>query len=1532
MLPDDLKNAIGAPPLEPLRPEYLRDFISIPQKGGEGYRRLMVGQAATIAGKPHDSAVVEALRLEEDMDEAVRKTTEDYFNGLNEAIENNIRLSLGEATASDMPGLLEQSQNTFDYLTAVRQSPLAQEEAYVATVAPKANTEIDEKTYALAVRNRLAAITDEDDFFDTLTDIGSYFIPFKEAFDIEDINKELENDPLLAPLASDHLETISAKWKSLPTSVRMQLLDPLIAAVQEASGTEWLGTKNNSKVVSYLTTLFGNEGGESLQNQQYLDVALGVTDIIGVKTVKALSKGVAGAVEKVAAERLVDRTVDMLHRSVSAPKIAKAAGDTDSAVTHVLHAVASPESAKRSGTTQQVASLSIFPHATQDWLREVTTGISGDLAKKFNQMISKAQGYARTMGEESELIKFGALTRSEREVAIKNFTKEHLEGGSIHEDYFNEGIHLENLKIIKSDAKGFTYEYTLNNKVDYPYNPALPKDKNPLYETVRGEVKFGINQITGTYSATVNAGTAQSRFISKVLSPAAWSKAGDNGDFNEAVKIAMAASDITAANAANVGKMMLWALEPVKGVKNTKARGRLEEVLQAGDEFINPNTHERGRVFTVDELMSGVHTKGVKLLSDNEIEAYYRTRLLADTFFQQQNKIVRDELELGGFKNVKLLDEDIDAIGKPFENVQQAIQSARTKPGFRALDNANKRTVDLSEAEITAQYDKGNVLVRLRNDFNTKNGREMDLSGEFVEYAFVSKDKVASLPSQVLHYRQGYVPKINKAEFFVKVEHSFIKAGMPGARKSVAKRAFNSKLDAEAFRQEMIEKHVKKHGERSRSKAEAMYQIGDVSELNKGNRLEEAVGSGNGLYTGERAKDDIVFGLNGVDLARVSPLEAFQRNVQHLGKAITRNQVRIGEEKRWLNTVRKEMPEVNVRGFHDTLLPDTPKGRALNTIRRTIDEWNSIPDVDETFFQTLVQKIHDFSLYGIRKGLGFKNKDSIHSLLFLKHASPWQAIKSANMHVMLGTFNPAQIYVQASAAAVALARHSSLTGDASAMRDITRAWQFGMLDNIKDEQGLRKSVKLLIRDGQISADDAETYLAYRKSGYVDSVMNNADTQYLQGNGLGVSMKMLKDAGNISLIFYRGGEMFNRRFSFLRSLDAFKKRTGKKTFSDDDVLEIVKDANESMLELNAANRAWWQGGAGTGTARQILGMSTQFLQVMGKTMELGLKGTSRGGWTLAEKSRILSMQVLLFGAAGVPIFNAAGGAISTWLGMEPDEDRSILINQGMVGAIVSNIIGAEIETANRAALGGQILNTWRDLFMSDEPLVLKAFGVSAVTGSRFFDAMKELRPLIMAPRAGVEDLSVADMREGLRIIGSIPSSGRGLLKAYMMHNQHHILDRRYNRIAERDFNLQTEIGALLGFRPTVEANVRMTQLVNRDFDDLVEEAANTYIKMYHNWIFVHKSDPEYGKRVEHSMQMIEESLNNDGLAHRVRQRVARRMWGWDARTTEDREILKFINNVGLGHITEGAVVDMGILDSRVEQGIIQPLNHKEKTKY
>ncbi|MEE8597919.1 MAG: hypothetical protein V3S69_00075 [Dehalococcoidales bacterium] len=1501
------------------------------------------GQVAMLKGVPGDLKEIQIASQEPDGRSAADIAAQQHFDKL--VAQNEEYLSGVFETAVTPDSVAQYIQEGITQRTAItdaRVSPVSTERALIDSVAQSVDSaKRDERAFQIGATNDIKMMLDGENWWDTTTNFLGYMVPFGNITDITDIKDEIRSNPVLdRELSANSIEAMVTSFHTLPPARKEAVWPELQKAVVAAVGTNFLGYEpgaNLLKASSLLQQFLSPEGADTLQREATLDAAFGAFDVATVPVLPAKLLKMATLTKAVKADMtyVLKEAGEQTARNNNLIKITLDLNNPEAAVKMNIAAMVDDEAAAAAGVTRQQAMDNALPVHGDMFTPEKANALPAHLAETLNSFMAKASGKVRSMTDESELITIGALSESDRTRVTTTFLEQMERKG---EDLLQEGIHMDNVRITSVDERGFSFEYDMLNTKLHEFVPT-PKitesgktvfraqsQTRPSLET--GTVSWRTNEITGTFDQTTET-LAEGTAASLGRSPAAWSVVGKNGveDFGNAVKQAVQLKDLAVATQGRVENLWLDANANIKGLSNVKGRAILERVELEGDGFLNPESQLRGRVFNQQELSA----RG--LTDPKFVEAYYKRRIFADTLHRLQNFVTRRELELEGFRETKILGQRV--VAKMFDTPAAAISSAKKKAGFKAMQQDTKEVVELTEELIQAEYAKGKRLVRTREDFNTSGAGDMAAGGERVEYVFINNvERMKALPEQVLAYHPGYVPKINEGIEFVLQHHlPYPKAGAPSAGRTVALRAFASRKQLEAFQAKLIDDQIikmDKAGESAevvaalREQLAKQYRVTDGSKMGQVERMENTLSGTEGLYTGTRAKDDLLMGLKGEELKRVNPTEAFGRYMSHIGEAISKNEWRIGMEQKWLNTVRSQaenLPGVEIKGFSTTQMsPDTPLKKALLLEQQQISAWNRVPSGNENMFQQWIQSMHDWALLGGNR-LGL-DKSSVSSLLWLKHSNPIMALKAANMHIFLGSLNPAQIYVQASAATVALSLQPIKKWPGIA----NQAWKFHMLDNIQDGTALGKAYSLLQRNNIMTAQEVEAHIAWKKTGLYESVRSNADMTVMSSTGLGLSSEVMRKASNISLYTYRAGELMNRRVSFSAALSEFLSknpaRVGKE-LTQKELKGLLEQTNVTMFELNGGNRAWWQGGRGTSATQQVVGQATQFMQVMGKTMELIAKSEGRGGFTGAQKARIGIGQAALFGTAGVPLIGSIAAGVSDWIGSDLSPAQANAVNQGAVGVFVREFLGADIDIANRAALGAGVFNTIKDVFTSDDPMWIKAFGVGSEAGSRTLAAYQALKPLFLADNRSSEDLTTARMEQGIRALFSIPSTGRNLLNGWMMQNHDQTLDRRKRLINTKDFALATEIGAALGFRPTADTRTRMIQMDNRDFEDIAREAADRIITMQHNWVYLHDRNEEHGQLLLDARQYLLESLNNDALINRVNNLVARRVFE-EPISLHERELKKFYERTASDEIAQGMMLDTGIVDSLFnEQAITQP---------
>jgi hypothetical protein len=351
--------------------------------------------------------------------------------------------------------------------------------------------------------------------------------------------------------------------------------------------------------------------------------------------------------------------------------------------------------------------------------------------------------------------------------------------------------------------------------------------------------------------------------------------------------------------------------------------------------------------------------------------------------------------------------------------LQDATNSINQTGRKHFYDADTDEVLKFEEIDLKEWYDQGYVLTRLADPYKFKG------TGTEVYYTLVRNDQVHELPMDIIPKRTGYIPKLNtKAVYFVK---EFNARNLDGVAVSATDtrassktvRMFDDKAEAEQFalEQEMLAR------QNGKSPDEVIYRaLGDreLEQFRTVSGADETYGLGSGgLFTGARGDEDILFGLDGVEMPRADAFTSLSTNIASLSRYLPRNEWRLGLERKAVNTANALVASGNQRFKSFDELANAPldkdSGTIIRALHRQISDWNNVPSTSELVYRHAMQKVIESSLGKKLKKVG--GSDALHNL---RSTDPVAAARAAAFHGMLGWFNPVQLWVQAQGAAVSL--------------------------------------------------------------------------------------------------------------------------------------------------------------------------------------------------------------------------------------------------------------------------------------------------------------------------------------------------------------------------------------------------------------------------------------------------------------------------------------------------------------------------------
>lgn len=1122
----------------------------------------------------------------------------------------------------------------------------------------------------------------------------------------------------------------------------------------------------------------------------------------------------------------------------SVTKDAAQLGDLDTAAKTVSDALKDPDLRKAMNLDETGTVGNALPFDTSLEDIQHQGGLSSKSLQNLDEYFNKSEKTIQDIVSGKDFTKEGILNTVDRAAAEKKAM-----------DMLKEAGH-ENIQKLPqdfgSDEKSTTFTYQTLDE-----NGNLKPDKYTLHLTRDMNGSWGVDN------------TRINRTSELFASPTVWAK----GLVKEDVSTAQRLDYLYDRVKKQLTDLQNEAIKPLGNMlrgKNRQSFYKVLDTLERGDEFKNLDG-TRGKVFTTDELI------GQYGLDQKEIEAYYKLNRLYNHLFNLRNATKRDEMVSLGYKGIDIPETGESTYGKIFETEGTATQSLGRYDGRLIFDPEKDQILHVKNVDIKKlmeeQYALGKRLARLDIPYQT--GKEEGKVG----WILTHETNVGELPDTVLFRKEGYVPRIYKnGAYFVKEVTPEVFDMNKTVMSKKTLRFFDNAKDAETYRKSLISKAVEDG--MSQAQAEAKYvSLSDREEQIIGTAIGDFSHGSGGLYTGARAEDALLYGLEGTKAERLNPYEALTRNIANVSKYVSVNQWRLGLEQRWINSFNDYLKSKGIAQRIDSFeaLPENinslDQGAFFTTMHKQIRDWQGFPSREEQFYNATMQNMYDWAT---KKG--YNKAAKIFGNLRDK-GDPIAISRGLAFHTLLGWFNPVQLWTQAQGMATSL----SLAGGKYASRVIGNVMAFTALGDMPlDEVRLAKVMKAAKAFSLGKASDIDEmrllHQLWRKTGFADSVLQTADYA-AASKGYGMTMGIIKDLADHGMLFYRNGEILNRRSAFLTAIERFKEKKGWSVMQPVDAAqfkEIIDDSINMMLNMSKANRAYWQKG--------LMSLPTQFLQVSTKYLETatGLNGE----FTEGEIGRILAGQVALYGAAGVPLVGIVPMLLSQMgLTQQFIEDHPTLVktyNDGFWGWLSYGVFGADLEVSDRGSLMRGITDFVDRWMFEDSSFASKALGAFGTTGQRFWDSFTDQ----IAPYSlGAKSFSPIDVVKipTLSVLDTI-ATWRDGEKAVMMHYLKKIVDSHGNTIVNRDFNAMEQIGAAIGFRLTDENVSWDLQDRNKYVQDVNKKISDTVLQMMNDYALKDQMNilsPEATTQYEQGISTLLAGLDPDArrdVLEAVRRRI------------------------------------------------------------
>src|SRR5690625_2033664 len=325
----------------------------------------------------------------------------------------------------------------------------------------------------------------------------------------------------------------------------------------------------------------------------------------------------------------------------------------------------------------------------------------------------------------------------------------------------------------------------------------------------------------------------------------------------------------------------------IKGnpVTKGKKRDQVNILLRKGDSH-REGGKEVGKVYSYSELTQEGFT-------DDQIEYYYAQREIFDQMGFLHDKMLRDQMELKGLRDINLGEDAGHSYGKVYEEPSPAGLAAR-RPGAGGEGRSVNEILDTRDGSIKSVddidwndiYREGGRLARLEDSTG------MSADGNKFSHVIIDHSAHSDLPLQVMKHKPGYVPRIYRkgvyANTFVRYGTVDGVANRPVERKTV--RLYDNQYEQKADKELLLKDAQDKGYNVGGADSNAEWRLIESDPNSPRSPSEQAAAIGGRMYTSPRGSSAVPFGSRAEEAEILDPLESMKRQLGHLANHYPRTE------------------------------------------------------------------------------------------------------------------------------------------------------------------------------------------------------------------------------------------------------------------------------------------------------------------------------------------------------------------------------------------------------------------------------------------------------------------------------------------------------------------------------------------------------------------------------------------------------------------------------------------------------------------